>query len=473
MRHVSEEELQRRLAFENPWWTSGAIDATVAAYPRRAYFEQFAGLVGRAEVRRAVVLMGPRRVGKTVLALHAIAHELEQGCPSQNIFFVSVDAPVFAGLSLQRLLDLFHQRFGHSRTSNLLVVFDEIQYLKDWEQHLKTLVDSYPSHRFVVTGSAAAVLRRKALESGAGRFTDFLLPPLTFAEFLSFTGLEAELVETTQLATNVERTTSPDMPALNRAFVDYLNYGGYPEAVMSEAIREDAGRFIRSDIVDKVLLRDLPSLYGVTDIQELNRLFSSVVFNTGAEISLDGLSKDSGVAKNTIKKYLEYLEAAFLIRRLDRLDENARTFQRARNFKVYVTNAAMRGAMFGYVSPDHSDMGSLAETAIMSQWAHHRSESELYYARWKGGEVDFVAQPGLGGKVAWLLECKWSDLPVSDWRQVAGLVSFASKNGIPSATVTTRSVSADQVIGDVHVSFRPTALHCYDIGRNLTGRLPA
>jgi hypothetical protein len=76
----------------------------------------------------------------------------------------------------------------------LYIYFDEIQYLRDWEVHLKSLVDSYPNYKFVVTGSAAAALRLKSNESGAGRFSDYILPPLTFAEYLSFINKEAELV---------------------------------------------------------------------------------------------------------------------------------------------------------------------------------------------------------------------------------------------------------------------------------------
>ena len=55
---------------------------------------------------------------------------------------------------------------------------------------------------------------------------------------------------------------------------------------MSEAIRSDPGRYIRHDIIDKVLLRDLPSLYGINDIQELNSLFTYLAYHSGNELSL-------------------------------------------------------------------------------------------------------------------------------------------------------------------------------------------
>src|SRR5690606_21803868 len=148
---------------------------------------------------------------------------------------------------------------------------------------------------------------------------------------------------------------------LNREFVNYLNYGGYPEAVFSELIRSDSSRYIKSDIVDKVLLRDLPSLYGISDIQELNRLFTTIAYNTGNEITLEALAQSSGVAKNTLKRYLEYLEAAFLIKRVYRIDQNARRFERITSFKAYLTNPSMRAALFGYLGPDSEAMGNLAE----------------------------------------------------------------------------------------------------------------
>ncbi|MBS0351440.1 MAG: AAA family ATPase [Proteobacteria bacterium] len=69
------------------------------------------------------------------------------------------------------------------KEDEVYVFFDEIQYLKNWEVHLKNLVDVHRQVKFVASGSAAA-LRRKSQESGAGRFTDFILPPLTFAEYL-------------------------------------------------------------------------------------------------------------------------------------------------------------------------------------------------------------------------------------------------------------------------------------------------
>jgi predicted AAA+ superfamily ATPase len=178
------------------------------------------------------------------------------------------------------------------------------------------LVDSYPHTRFVVLGSAAAALRLKSNESGAGRFTHFMLPPLTFNEFIHLKQLN-RLITETNLDWQGSLTKfygTNNINELNKHFLDHINYGGYPEVILSDKIQSNPGRYIRSDIIDKILLRDLPSHYGIRDLQELNSLFTAIAYNSAGEVSLEDLRKNSGVQKNTIKRYVEYLEAAFLIK---------------------------------------------------------------------------------------------------------------------------------------------------------------
>jgi len=95
-----------------------------------------------------------------------------------------------------------------------------------------------------------------------------------------------------------------------------LGAAGISCATSELAAAGDGGMYIE---LDKVLLRDLPQLYGIKDIQELNSLFTLLAFNTAEEVALEPLSKRSGVGKQTIQKYIEYLEAAFLIKRVFRV----------------------------------------------------------------------------------------------------------------------------------------------------------
>lgn len=469
MLEIAKKDILSRLQFDNLWWEQG--NKGKIAYedtPRRKYFEPFYQNILEVSVRRAIVLMGPRRVGKTVMVHHSIRKLLDSGIDSKNILYLSLETPIYTGLPLERLLNYFQELFNHGREAKLFVFFDEIQYLRDWEIHLKSLVDSFAQYRFVATGSAAAALRLKSTESGAGRFSDYILPPLTFAEYLMFIDRENELITSAFEGFDQHQYSSPNIDALNEEFINYLNFGGYPEAVFSETIRQDPGQYIKSDIIDKVLLRDLPSLYGISDIQELNRLFTTLAYNSGNEVSLEGLSKSSGVAKNTIKRYLEYLEAAFLIHRVERIDQNARRFKRAMCFKVYLTNPSMRAALFGQLKADSEAMGTMTETAIFSQWQHSKI-IELYYARWNTGEIDIVHLDLAHQSPSWMIEVKWSDRPYRSHSELDNCIEFVRKNPTISQPikVTSRTIVDNNFLyKGIQFAFEPASLYAYVVGAN-------
>jgi predicted AAA+ superfamily ATPase len=259
---------------------------------------------------------------------------------------------------------------------------------------------------------------------------------------------------------------------LNEEFVRYLNFGGYPEAVFSREVRSQARRFIKSDIIDKVLLRDLPILYGITDIQELNSLFNTLAYNTGLEVSLEGLAQTSNVHKATLTRYVEYLEAAFLIKRIRRIDADAKHFKRMTTFKVYLTNPTMRAALFGPIAEEDPAMGQLAETAVFSQWLHNSAYvHSLHYARWNRGEVDLVSlEPG-SQRPRFAIEVKWSDRHADDPKELRPLAEFSGSHNLQRRPLsTTYSRSGVVEVGGASIELSPTALHCYTVARNTLER---
>lgn len=461
MRGISFEQIEVRAKRENPWWfPPHQLPEIFSKWTPRPYLTLLSPLVEQTSVRRAVVLMGPRRVGKTVMIHHQIGQLLKKGVIPENICYFSVDHPVYNGMSLEDFIDLYERTTGIDADNDLCYVFfDEIQYLKDWERHLKSLVDSYPRIKCLVSGSAAAALKLKSTESGAGRFTDFLLSPLTFHEYVSLLN-KLSIVNIIEKNGSL-RFSTDRIEELNSLFVDYLNFGGYPEVAFSKEIRLDPARYIKSDIIDKVLLRDLPTLYGIQDIKELNYLFASLAFNTAGEVSLDALSKRSGVARNTIKKYITYLQAAFLLRVVHRVDQNSKRFKRANFFKVYLTNPSIRAALFAPVDSSDPAMGSLVETGIYSQQLHR--DKPLYYARWQRGKVDIVAL-NADLLVSLAVEVKWSDGFIDNPEELKSLLYFCRKQNLKSAEVTTRTRSAAVPVGDITLHFKPASLYCFELG---------
>jgi predicted AAA+ superfamily ATPase len=471
LKSISDTSIIDRLKFENPWWVNNQTDKDYQLLKRRKYFALFSSLVTERDVKRAVVLMGPRRVGKTVMMHHTIQYLLENKIEPDKICFINIENPIYNNINLDQLFKLARKASANDNTKGWYVFFDEIQYLKDWEIHLKVLVDSYPGTKFIVSGSAAAALNMKSIESGAGRFTDFMLPPLTFHEYIYLKDLEKLIIPSvTEWQGGItDFYSTVNINELNRHFLDYINFGGYPEVIFLEKIQMNPGRYIKNDIIDKVLLRDLPSLYGIQDVQELNSFFTTLAYYSGNEVSLEALSSGSGVNKHLLKRYFEYLQAAFLIKIIHRVDDSAKKFQRATLFKVYLSNHSLRSALFSPLNPTDDMLGNMVETAVFAQWMH-RDWFIPWYARWTNGrqhgEVDMIGLDEKKLKPNWTLEIKWSNRYFEEPGKLGNLLYFCKKNNLQSAMVTTIDKEGIRTIDNIKIYFVPSSVYAYIAGVN-------
>jgi len=465
MREIPKKLILEKIKDINHHWVDGFISKENLSLKKRKYFELFFPLVSNFLVNRAVILMGPRRIGKTIMLYQAIQEFINSGFHANDIVYIPLDITQFYYYSLEDLINFYKKIFDKQDIENCVIIFDEIQTLDGWDRELKTLVDQFRNTKFIASGSAAGALKRQSQESGAGRFVDFMLPPLTFYEYLELLDLTDELI-----IFNDEKTKaieSKNIDELNKEFINYINYGGFPEAIFNEEIRENPARFIRESIIDKVIQKDLPSIYGIANVRELDSFFRYLIYQTGNEISYQGLSQSSGITKNNIIKYIEYLEAAFLIKVIKRVDENG-TKMKVNNFlKVYITNPSMYSAVWGLISEeDTQTLGHLVETAFFSQCMHNtRWVNRLYYARFsKGGEVDMV-HLGNDFKVSWCVEVKWSNSQIKNPKSsLKNLIKFCKNNNIEKAHITTKSINEDIQLGNTLLCFREAALGCFNLG---------
>ena len=158
---------------------------------------------------------------------------------------------------------------------------------------------------------------------------------------------------------------------------------------------------------------DLPSIYGISDVQELNSLFTMIAYHSGKQFSYEKLSNESGIRKDLLRKYIEYLEAAYLIKVIHRTDDNAKSYQRETSFKIYLTNPSLRCALFQPLKETDEEMGDMVETTVFAQWMP-RLSANISYANWKNGrkdqgEVDIVGINPAKLKPEWAVEIKWTD----------------------------------------------------------------
>ncbi len=451
--------LESRIRLDNSWREKYKIPFYKGLKKRR-YFEEFYVQVKQTKLHRAVVLMGPRRVGKTVMMYQAIQTLLNDGVDAKKLIYFSLDTPIFTNIALDELLT-YALAINKTTLEGCYVFFDEIQYLKDWEVHLKSLVDTNRKTKFIASGSATAALRMKSLESGAGRFTDFFLPPLTFSEYIDLNSFN-HLLEEVEVdfwgfknfykATNIEQ--------LNQHFCDYINYGGFPEIALSKEKIANPEQVIQKDITDKVIMKDLPGLFGIENTLELQQFFNVLSYRTGEVMSYKNVSTETKTDIKTLKRYIEYLESAFLIKVLHRVDVTAKRFKNITQFKAYLTNPSLFTGLFGSVKDNDERFPHLVETAVFAQYLH-QDYKYLRYASWKRngneGEVDLVQVSPNFQKVEWAVEVKWSDTAKAN-----KLKFFMKKNGLEKGIMTSKT----KFINGSDLLIIPNSVYAYMVGKN-------
>ena len=281
--------------------------------------------------------------------------------------------------------------------------FDEVQYATDWDRWLKTIYDTQPFSKAVATGSASPVLVKKASESGVGRWVVLQVPTLSFYEYCQLLNVEEQPnlsldIRPTGLI-NFDRREWTELflklSGLQKYFHRYLQVGGFPELALSRD-SFSAQIIMRDDVVDKVLKRDLPSLYNIRNTTDLERIFLYLCFCSSNIISIEAISKELGsISRSTVDNYIQYLESANLIFRSFPVDLSGKKLLKPRS-KIYIADAAIRNAVLmkedQLTNPE--EMGIMVETSVYRHIAAFYYQNTAQVGYWRGGkkgnEIDIV-----------------------------------------------------------------------------------
>ena len=397
---ISTENMLKVLNAFNPWWKSGAVRSEFSKTYKRFSFYETMKILSHKTIRRTVVLTGARRVGKTTIQYQIIESLLKLGFAPQKIVFISLDHPLLKLCKLNEILDCYHANIYGDE--DCYYFFDEVQYAADWDQWVKTIYDIKPLSRMVATGSASPVLKKKAAESGAGRWTIIQVPTLSFYEYCEMLDLERPNLSPELKPTNLLRYGKREftllmnqLSNLQKHFNRYLTVGGFPELALS---KDDylAQTIMREDVVDKVLKRDIPALYNVRNSTELERIFLYLCYHSSNIIAVDAIARElEGVSRATVGDYIEYMESANLIYRSFPVEMSGKKILKAKA-KIYIADAAIRNAvlMDDNLLLDAEQLGITVETAVYKHIAafyYQNTTSVGYYRdKKKSNEIDVV-----------------------------------------------------------------------------------
>lgn len=432
---INKEGIQKVLNAYNPWWKTGIINPKMARpYKRFAFYEAMKKLKDDT-IRRNVVLTGTRRVGKTTIQYQMIEALLNSGVQPQKIVFVSLDHPMLKLSSIDEILECYHENVYADQ--DVYYFFDEIQYATDWAKWLKTIYDMQPDTRVVATGSASPVLIKGSIESGAGRWTVIQVPTLSFYEYCDLIGVDKpnlpENLKITPLVYMTQQERTAIMLQLSKVqnhFNRYLQVGGFPELAISD---NDilAQQVMREDVVDKVLKRDLPSLYNIRNATELERIFLYLCNVSSEIVSIEAITKElNGVSRPTVENYISYLESANLIFQSWPVNIADKQILKARP-KIYIADAAIRNAvlMDDSILTNPTEMGKIVETAVYKHIASFYYQQATSVGYYRGGkknkEIDIVVEYPKINNI--LIEVKYREgAPIADDDAISQLCDTAS-----------------------------------------------
>jgi len=384
----------------NPWWQSGIVPKEfLKEFKRKQYYTCTKAF--QSELRRIVVMSGARRTGKTTIMYQMIDDLISAGVNPYNIIFFTFDHPVVRAANMEMVVDLY--RNNVCGDSEFYVFIDEVQFDKNWTNYLKMLYDLNPTMRSVATGSASAAVEKGIRESGAGRWTVIKVPTLSFYEFCEIKGIKKNIPDVDVFS--MHKMTSQEQTRIIIGLSDlqvhlmrYLQLGGFPELVNANDLTY-AQRLLREDVLERAIKNDLPNVYEIRSVDELEKVFVYLCYNATNIINLETMSKEfENVSRPTIEKYIGYLESANIINISKSLNIQGKKALKQRN-KIYIADNGIRSAVVlgANVQTDDAEMGYAMESTcfkhVLDYFGALNSLYEVGYIRsGKGEEIDIAVQ---------------------------------------------------------------------------------
>lgn len=378
-------QIKDALLDSNPWWKG----EFVPEYREREIYRQIEKYLPMPQI---IALVGLRRVGKTTLMLKIASDYIKSGMDPKNILYFSFDEFQEANLGgIIREYELLLEK--DIRSGRFLLLLDEIQKLENWEEQIKRLYDTYGKNiKLVISGSESLFIRKKSKETLAGRIFEFRVDTLSFKEFLGFK----------QIAFRPAGLYEKELQA---RFGEYALTCGFPELIGVND-REIILKYIKESIIEKVIYRDIPRLFVVRDTAILELLLRIISDEPGQIIELSGLAKELGASRQTVSRYLGYLEKSFIIRKLYNFSKSMRKTER--KLKKYYPSV-LSGLLF-------RDDG-LSRSKALEWLVATKLNAEFFWRDPYKNEVDIV----IDGKSPVPIEVKYGKI------DTGGLLAFMGK----------------------------------------------
>ena len=333
---------------------------------RKHYADKVDSWIGKGNI---IVLVGPRRVGKSYILKDFIERHSEE--EDINVIYVDKEKKAFKSIKTKDDLDTYIESLFKPGMHNYILV-DEVQQIERFEESICSWYTE-DNTDVIITGSNSKMLSGDLSTLLASRYVEIRVHPLTYPEFLEFHGLQ----------------DSDD------SLMKYLNYGGLPGLRKIGLDSDEHVWAYLSSVFNTIMLKDIIERHDIRNVPFLNNLIAFYADATGKLTSANSISKymksqGESISSNLVLLYRSFYEEAYLLNIASRYDIHGKKILES-NEKVYWDDLGMRnlkaeGAMDSYVE-------KVIENAVYKHLCFLGYKVQVGVLG--AGEVDFVCtRPG-------------------------------------------------------------------------------
>lgn len=331
-------------------------------------------ILAKLNKEKAIILLGPRQVGKTTLLKALFKNATETIWLNADEIDVQ---SLFANISAKRLQAII----GNKK----IIIIDEAQRIPEIGLRMKLITDQMPEVQLIATGSSAFELSNKLNEPLTGRKWEFKMYPISFQEMVNHHGLLDEM----------------------RLLPHRLIYGYYPDVVNHPGNEKE----ILKQLSDSYLYKDILLIDQIKKPEALVKLLQALAFQVGSQVSYHELAQVCGLDGKTIEKYMMLLEQSYIIFRLTSFSRNLRN-ELKKSRKIYFYDNGIRNALIANFNQieNRTDIGALWENYLVSERVKYLAYQQKWVNHWywrttEQQEIDYLEEEN--GKLT-AYEFKWN-----------------------------------------------------------------
>lgn len=438
-------EFRKELEKINEWWFTGRVkEAEVFQYKR----EDFLKIKEELKSRRIIILLGPRRVGKSVLLKQVIDDLIKSKINPRKIAYYSLDDPTLSTYSdnlIKDLIDYFIENISKEEKSYIFL--DEIHTFSDWFKWIKSYYDKYRHIHFILSGSSSLALQKEANKYLRGRTVEIELYPLDFKEFLKFSGADVNEFSKIKMNNIDDFNIRKIWHNIKQIYSEYLLVGGFPEWFEVKKLDNPVEKWFQRliyDIPKKAIYEDVVNFYGIKNPKILEIIFAFIAANQSRILSYESINDIAKLDRATLINYIEFLKASYLVIEVLKFAKIKEQIKSKKKFLL--VDQGIRNAILKDYEIKEDNIGFIIENVIgVKIFLKYK---KLFYYKYND-EVDFV----IADEEIIPVEVKYRN-QIGE-RDIKSMLNFMEKGKLNKGIVVTKDLFKKEKIRNKQIIFLP------------------